>query len=73
MVIANALELVRKTVVKAFAVVGTELHFDVTIEAFGEKLEFLERVFFFRLTALKLGEPERFNFLDPAPENAEAM
>ncbi len=75
MVIANALELVRETVVRAFATVGTELRFDTAIEAFGEKIEFLERVFFLRLTALKLGEPERFNFLDPlpAPEGAEAM
>jgi hypothetical protein len=64
MVIANALELVRRNTIETFRVLGTEVHLDVAIDGLADKLGFLERVFFLRLVALKLGEADRFSFLD---------
>ena len=64
MVVANALELVRLTVPSSFGIVAGELRFDGVIDEMDDKLEFLRQVFFFRLTALKLGQPERFSFID---------
>ncbi|MEW6752831.1 MAG: DUF5677 domain-containing protein [Candidatus Latescibacterota bacterium] len=63
MVIAEALELLRLTVPTAFGIVAREAKLEAVIENLETKLEFLRRVFFFRLTALKLGQPERFTFL----------
>jgi hypothetical protein len=65
LIIANALELVRQAGVHTFRVTGEELRFDKAIDGFGEKLDFLANVPYLRLVALKLGQPERFNFLDP--------
>jgi hypothetical protein len=64
LVIADSLELVRLTVPDTFGIVARELRFEAVIDGLADKLEFLRRVFFFRLTALKLGQPERFSFLD---------
>ncbi len=64
MVIAHALELVRWTVPTAFGIVVREAKLDAVIDSLESKLEFLRQVFFFRLTALKLGQPDRFTFLD---------
>ena len=71
-VIANALELVRRTVPTAFGIVAREVKLDAVIDHLEEKLDFLRRVFFYRLTALKLGQPERFNFLDDVAPNPQA-
>jgi len=64
--IASALELVRQTVPTGFGIVARELRLDAVIDDLEAKLQFLRRVFFFRLTALKLGQPDRFSFLDDA-------
>ena len=70
-VIANALELVRRTVPAGFGIVAREVRLDAVIEDLEDKLDFLRRVSFFRLTALKVGQPERFNCLDEVEPDQE--
>jgi len=72
MVIASALELVRRTVPAALGIVAREVKLEAVIDGLEGKLAFLRSVFFFRLTALKLGQPERFNFLDDVVPGARA-
>jgi hypothetical protein len=65
--------LVIEASVEIYSIVARELHLDATIEDLPSKLTFLSHVWGFRLTDLKLrelGEPERFNFLDPCPSEA---
>jgi hypothetical protein len=63
--VARALELVRQVVPSAFGIVATEIGVDIS--DLTAKLDFLRQVFFFRLVALKLGQPERFSFRTDRP------
>jgi len=58
--VPRALELVRQVVPTTFGIVARELAIDVPdVES---KLAFLRHVFYLRLAALKIGDPNRFTF-----------